>query len=156
MQKKHDEGFSLIEILVAIVILAAFVVPICSALLMTNEMNNRTDALMQAQLNVSSAVEMLMAEGIKVDINGTVVGLDKKWSEYEEDVAGQQIIRSTEPNYITLVDQYPNLQISINSEQFSKEVYWIVTPSEDGTYYSVTVISKDGLVEVSTSIRKVS
>jgi prepilin-type N-terminal cleavage/methylation domain-containing protein len=64
MQKKHDEGFSLIEILVAIVILAAFVVPICSALLMTNEMNNRTDALMQAQLNVSSAVETLMAEGI--------------------------------------------------------------------------------------------
>ena len=71
MQKKYDEGFSLIEILVAIVILAAFVVPICSALLMTNEMNNRTDALMQAQLDVSSAVEMLMAEGIPVGTDDT-------------------------------------------------------------------------------------
>ena len=64
MKNKHDQGFSLVEILVAIVILTAFVVPTCSALVMTARMNEKTDDLMKAQLAVSSAVETLMAEGI--------------------------------------------------------------------------------------------
>ena len=65
MKNKNDQGFSLIEILMAIVILTAIVVPTCSALVMTNEMNNRSDELMKAQLAASSAVETLMAKGIK-------------------------------------------------------------------------------------------
>lgn len=77
MKNKHDQGFSLVEILVAIVILAAFVVPTCSALVLTAKMNEKTDDMMKAQLAVSSAVETLMAEGISksslVEIASTTV-----------------------------------------------------------------------------------
>ena len=69
MDNKHNAGFSLIEVLVAIVILAAIVVPTCSSLVISHRMNAKTEQLMQAQLDVSSAVETLMAEGIKAEEN---------------------------------------------------------------------------------------
>ena len=69
MNNKHNAGFSLIEVLVAIVILAAIVVPTCSSLVLSHRMNAKTEELMQAQLDVSSAVETLMAEGIKAEKN---------------------------------------------------------------------------------------
>ena len=158
MKNKHDEGFSLIEILVAIVILTAFVVPTCSALVMSNEMNNRTDALMQAQLAVSSAVETLMAEGIKEEkLNNQVyiVGLKDKvvWGDLAEDQ--KYTWEQSEPEYVALLSQYPDLQISNDGECFSEEVFWIVT-AKNAYSYEVTAISKDGLVEVTTSVRKVS
>jgi prepilin-type N-terminal cleavage/methylation domain-containing protein len=62
--KKNNGGFSLIEVLVAIVVLAAVVIPTCSALVLSHRLNAETDKLMKAQLAVSSAVETLMAEGI--------------------------------------------------------------------------------------------
>lgn len=64
MRKKHNEGFTLLETLIAIVVLGIVVVPTCSALLMSFRMNAKTDQLLQDQLAVSSAVETLMAEGI--------------------------------------------------------------------------------------------
>lgn len=73
MKNKHDAGFSLIEVLVAIVILAAIVVPTCSSLVISHRMNAKTEQLMQAQLDVSSAVETLMAEGIEVEENAVGV-----------------------------------------------------------------------------------
>lgn len=72
MKQKHNGGFSLIEVLVSIVLLAAVVVPTCSALVLSQRLNAETDKLMKAQLAVSSAVETLMAEGISVDsVNNT-------------------------------------------------------------------------------------
>lgn len=65
MKKKHNEGFSLVETLVAITILALIVIPTCSGIVMAFRMNAKADELMQAQLAVSSAVETLMAEGIE-------------------------------------------------------------------------------------------
>lgn len=73
MDNKHNAGFSLIEVLVAIVILAAIVVPTCSSLVISHRMNAKTEQLMQAQLDVSSAVETLMAEGIEVEENAAGV-----------------------------------------------------------------------------------
>lgn len=65
MKQKHNGGYSLIEVLVAIVLLGIFVAPTCSSLVMGYRMNSKADQLMQAQLAVSSAVETLMAEGIQ-------------------------------------------------------------------------------------------
>ena len=62
--KRKDAGFSLVEVLVSIVILALVVVPLCTGLVMSVRMNAKADALLQAQLAVSSTVEQLMAEGI--------------------------------------------------------------------------------------------
>ena len=64
MKNKHNAGFSLIEVLVAIALLGIIVVPTCSGLLLSIRMNAKTEELMQSQLAVSSAVETLMAEGI--------------------------------------------------------------------------------------------
>ena len=169
MKKKHDEGFSLVEVLVAIVLLAAFVVPTCSALTMAARMNGRTEELMQAQLDVSSAVETLMAKGIPEEVfkdennqewkrakglttdnpkynpeTGELVPNPDPQKEYVYDVEFEELVKSNE---------YPGLQRSIDDECFSVEVFWIVSKSEESPYYNVTAISRDGLVKVETSIR---
>lgn len=64
MKQKRNGGYSLVEILLAIVLLGAIMVPTCTSLVMSIKINDRTDEMMQAQLAVSSAVETLMAEGI--------------------------------------------------------------------------------------------
>ena len=64
MNPERNGGYSLIEILIAIVLLGAIMVPTCTCLVMSVKLNDRTDDMMQAQLAVSSAVETLMAEGI--------------------------------------------------------------------------------------------
>ena len=127
MKKKHDEGFSLVEVLVAIVLLAAFVVPTCSALTMAARMNGRTEELMQAQLDVSSAVETLMAEGISQNIREKAKG-NNDGLLYED-------IR------------FPDVNIVI--EALSEEN--IPLP-----WCTVTVSDKESLVTVKTSVRVVS
>lgn len=67
MNPERNGGYSLIEILIAIVLLGAIMVPTCTCLVMSVKLNDRTDDMMQAQLAVSSAVETLMAEGISVE-----------------------------------------------------------------------------------------
>ena len=64
MKQNRNGGYSLIEILLAIVLLGAIMVPTCTSLVMSVKINDRADEMMQAQLAVSSAVETLMAEGI--------------------------------------------------------------------------------------------
>ena len=65
MRRQNGKGgFSLIEVGVAITLLGLVVVPICGGLVLSFRLNARSEALMQAQLAVSTAVETLMAEGI--------------------------------------------------------------------------------------------
>lgn len=64
MKGKNNAGFSLIEVLVAIAILAGILVPACSSLVLSLRMNAKAEALLNARIAVSSAVETLMAEGI--------------------------------------------------------------------------------------------
>ena len=71
MKQKQNAGFSLVEVLVSIVILALVVVPLCTGLVMSVRMNAKADALLQAQLAVSSEIEKLMATGISESINDT-------------------------------------------------------------------------------------
>lgn len=64
-KQKHNQtdGFSLVEVVVAITILGFVVVPMMSGLLFSYRLNQRSDDKLQAQLAVSSAVETIMAEG---------------------------------------------------------------------------------------------
>lgn len=59
--KKRTDGFTLVESLAAILILAAIVIPTCSALLLSHRMNAKAETLLQGQLAVSSAAEYLQA-----------------------------------------------------------------------------------------------
>lgn len=96
MKHKHNAGYSLVETVVAIAILAIIVTPISTGMVLAFKMNAKTEQLMHAELAVSSAVETLMAEGIdstriteekvaygttderftKVDIEVNTVGID--------------------------------------------------------------------------------
>ena len=133
MKKKHDEGFSLVEVLVAIVLLAAFVVPTCSALTMAARMNGRTEELMQAQLDVSSAVETLMAEGISSAYQTLAVqSSDKTYEIIDKAKYSGAIVK------ITAIEK-------TNGDGKTAE-----------PWCKVLVVSEDGLVSVETSVRVVS
>lgn len=64
MKKENNAGYSLIEVLAAILLLGILSVPLCNSLVMGHKMNVKSQTLLQAQLEVSAAVEQLMAEGI--------------------------------------------------------------------------------------------
>ena len=64
VKQKANGGFSLVEVVVAITVLAIVVVPVCSGMILSARMNAKAEATLQARIAVSSAVEILMAEGI--------------------------------------------------------------------------------------------
>ena len=132
MKKKHNEGFSLVETLISITVLALIVIPTCSGIVMGFRMNAKSDELMKAQLAVSSAVETLMAEGIPNDTLPTPDGEDYGKSGEE--------------------DRFPDVTIQLTpqgSYKLGEETYY--------TYYSATVRSNvDEDVSVTTSIRAVA
>lgn len=72
MKRKHNGGFSLIEVLVAMAVLGIVTIPTTSALLTAHRMNVKAEQMLEAQLDVSSAVETLMATGLdKTKVQGT-------------------------------------------------------------------------------------
>lgn len=132
MKKKHNEGFSLVETLVAITVLALIVIPTCSGIIMAFRMNAKSDELMQAQLAVSSAVETLMAEGIPNDTIETKA----------DDAVGATEIEKDYGKTAT-ADRFPDVTIKVK-------------PQAGTTYYTVVVTSDlDPDVSVTTSIRAV-
>lgn len=126
---KRNGGFSLVEVLVAIVLLGATIVPISTALVTSIKINDKTESMLQAQLDVSSAVEHLMAEGITDEFFTNLIDTDAI-----EDPDG---IRNwkTSP-----VDRY-------------SEVYFDLTRDETEAFYEVYITDVNGLVEVHTCIR---
>lgn len=62
--KKQTAGFSLIEVVVAIAILGMVTIPLGGGLVLSHRLNARSEQMIQARLDVSNAVEALMAEGI--------------------------------------------------------------------------------------------
>ena len=69
MKGKHNGGFSLVEVLVAITLMASIVVPVCTGMLVAPRVNAKAEAMLEAKIAVSSAVETLMAEGIPADLD---------------------------------------------------------------------------------------
>ena len=124
MKNKHDGGFSLIEVVLAMVILALIVVPTCSSLVLSFRVNAKSEAMLQAQLAVSSAVEQLMAEGITEDrIQGT--------EPVEYDIIP---INGDVPE----MDNFPDVKVVV---------------TKDGECYKVVVTDNNDLVTVTTYIR---
>lgn len=68
MKRKHNGGYSLIEVLIAMAVLGIITIPTTSALLTAHRMNVKAEQMLEAQLDVSSAVETLMAEGVSQEL----------------------------------------------------------------------------------------
>lgn len=180
MKNKHDQGFSLVEILVAIVILAAFVVPTCSALVLTAKMNEKTDAMMKAQLAVSSAVETLMAEGIpeKDDPDGIyddygvsskdveAVVTDENTETGVTDGDAEAGVTDSDAEAGVTDDDAESGNTDDNGEDAATTVTVItdrfpevkikVTSVDGKPWYNVEVSDNDGRIVVNTSVRKVN
>ena len=62
--KERTAGFSLLEVVVAIAIIGLISAPICSSLILAGQINAHSQAVMEAHLNVRTAVETLMKDGI--------------------------------------------------------------------------------------------
>ena len=127
MKHKQDGGFSLIEVVLAMVILALIVVPTCTSLVLSFRVNAKADAMLQAQLAVSSAVEKLMASGI----------VDGRAEEAIANLEGvYDIIPSDGENPET--DLFPDVKILITDVDIC---------------YKVEVTDNNDLVTVTTYIR---
>lgn len=111
--KKGNAGYSLVEIVIAMALLAIITIPTYTCLNMSVKINAAADQLLKAQLAVSSAVETLMAEGIdpsKFDANTGMykdsrfpdVAITQKKNENEEVVSNYYIIYSNKPGTETV------------------------------------------------------
>ena len=127
MKGKNNAGFSLVEVLLAIAILAGIVIPVCTSLILSLRINAKAENILQARIAVSSAVETLMAEGISED------SVNYVRAEFPE-----LVIETTEAN--------PEEPETVASEEPGE--------TEAGPlYYEVTVKDENNLVTVSTCIR---
>lgn len=126
MKNKQEDGFSLIEVVLAMVILALIVVPTCTSLVLSFRVNAKADAMLQAQLAVSSAVEELMAQGI----------VDQKAEEAITNQHLYDIVPADEDNPET--DLFPDVKITVMQE---------------GDCYKVDITDNNDLVTVTTYIR---
>lgn len=138
MKKMLNEGFTLIEVLIAIVVLGLVVVPISSSLVMSFRMNAKTEDLLQAQLAVSSATEVLMAEGIQSDYIGSDVN----------DNYGIFVVDGENE------DLFPDVKIKVNIGKITQEGEG-GSVEIDAPYYEVTITHVElDEVFVETQIRK--
>lgn len=128
MKKQNNSGFSLVEVLVAIVVLSAIVIPVCSSILLSVRMNAKADDMLQARVAVSSAVETLMAQGVthphdQYDVvEGTDLFPDVKISTSAE---------GTEPAYYTVTVTDTNQLVTVTTKIRAVEPVEETTP--DGT-----------------------
>lgn len=150
MKNKHDGGFSLIEVVLAMVILAMIVVPTCTSLVLSFRVNAKADAMMQAQLAVSSAVEQLMAVGIDEGRANDAIAKQQDYDmilEAKTDGDGETVTEEALPGNEqpeveeTATDEFPDVRITVE-------------PIDDQDCYKVIVTDNDNLVEVVTHIRK--
>lgn len=65
--KERTAGFSLLEVVVAIAIIGLISAPICSSLILAGRINAHSQAVMEAHLNVRTAVETLMQDGVTAE-----------------------------------------------------------------------------------------
>ena len=143
MKRRNDEGATLIEIMVAIALLAIIVIPACSSLILSHKINAKTEKVLQAQLAVSSAVETLMAEGIP----NTVDAKTPDNEDYGMVVNTLEITKEdgTVVNEEFLEDRFPAVVVKITD---------VIKKEDTIIYYNVS-FAGDEDIEVTTSIRAV-
>ena len=69
MKNRKNGGYTLIETMIAIVILAIIVVPTGSSIVLSYKINAKTEQLLDAQLKLTSAVEYLKFHGYDSNTN---------------------------------------------------------------------------------------
>lgn len=106
--KERTAGFSLLEVVVAIAIIGLISAPICSSLILAGRINAHSQAVMEAHLNVRTAVETLMKNGVT-----------EKSDEYRKDEFRNVKITTKEvegkPYYHVTVSDKPTKLVTVNT-----------------------------------------
>ena len=115
IKSKHNAGYSLIEVVVAMAILALIVIPVSTGMVTAFKMNAKAEKLMHAELAVSSAVESLMSRGIddpskeysNSDVDIGIVA-EEESAYYKVTVKSKEVADVTVVTYIRAVDSPEN------------------------------------------------
>lgn len=161
--KQNNGGFSLVECVVSMAILGAFATAACTSLVLAHRMNGKTESMLQAQLAVSSAIEIMMAEGI--DAKNAVLTESTRNTTSETPGVPSEPIKDSEGNIIifqsglyeepiaveedgntVLIDRFPNVKVSIERTKTDLTDY--------PPYFIVTVTSDNENISVTTHIRE--
>lgn len=110
MKKENNAGYSLIEVLAAILLLGILSVPLCNSLVMGHKMNVKSQTLLQAQLEVSAAVEQLMAEGIREGKDYEELG-----NEMNVEISIAQEINAEQPYYTVTVKSLTDKSVDVTT-----------------------------------------
>ena len=94
--KERTAGFSLLEVVVAIAIIGLISAPICSSLILAGRINAHSQAVMEAHLNVRTAVETLMKDGV-------TEASDNYHADEFPNVTVKTVKDSTNPYYLVTV-----------------------------------------------------
>ena len=151
MKEKNNGGFSLVEVLLAMMILAAIVIPVCSGILLSVRMDTRANDVLQARVAVSSAVETLMAQGITHPSKHYDVVRNEETGENEDlfpDVEIKTALTLEELQQKETGTQETGTQETGTQETDAEE-------AEAPAYYFVKVTDSKQLVTVITKIRAV-
>lgn len=106
--KERTAGFSLLEVVVAIAIIGLISAPICTSLILAGRINAHSQAVMEAHLNVRTAVETLMKDGVT-----------GKSDEYHKDEFPNVTIKTEEvegkPYYRVTVSDKPTKLVTVKT-----------------------------------------
>lgn len=116
MRHKNNAGYSLVEVVVAMAILALIIVPVSTGMVTAFKMNAKAEQLMQAELAVSRAVEALMARGIDgteisedtypgLNLDAVNVDLTDKGAYYKATVTSRNVNGVRVETYIRAVEE---------------------------------------------------
>ena len=134
MKRNNNGGFSLVEVLLAMLILSAIVIPVCTGIVLSVKVNTRANDILKTRVTVSSAVETLMAQGIPWDYQG-------------EDLLGEAFAElGLQVKIEPYVESKTQKDTEETPEEAPKPAFFLVTVSDR---------KQDPLVVITTKIRAV-
>ena len=107
--KERTAGFSLLEVVVAIAIIGLISAPICSSLILAGRINAHSQAVMEAHLNVRTAVETLMKDGVTEESNNYRPGEFRNVTVKTKKVKGKPYYR------VTVSDQHTEPLVKVET-----------------------------------------
>lgn len=107
--KERTAGFSLLEVVVAIAIIGLISAPICSSLILAGRINAHSQTVMEAHLNVRTAVETLMKDGV------TAESTDYRAGEFPKVTIETKKEHDSDPYYHVTVSAKPTKLVTVNT-----------------------------------------
>lgn len=109
--KERTAGFTLLEVVVAIAIMGLVSAPICSSLILAGRINAHSQVVMEAHLNVRTAVEILMQDGV------TEANLHYRESDFPDVTIETKKENSSDPYYhVTVSDNRPEPLVTVETD----------------------------------------